>query len=64
MKRGVSLILVVALALAASCVGGRKGTRGGSGGVGSGSDEGGPWSQGQTPAAMEKKKAGRVQPER
>lgn len=49
------MILVVAIALAASCVGGRKGTRGGTN-VGSGSDEGGPWTQGQTPAAMPQKR--------
>jgi hypothetical protein len=45
-------ILVAAVALAASCISGKRGPRGTN--VGVGSDEGGPWTKGESPALVEK----------
>jgi hypothetical protein len=45
-------IFVVAVVLAASCFSGKRGPRGTN--VGVGSDEGGPWTQGGSPALVEK----------
>jgi hypothetical protein len=52
MKALSSWVLVVVVALVVGCVGGKRGPRGTN--VGAGSDEGGPWTKGGSPALVEK----------